>query len=240
MLAYQLVGGTKPAKVRVIDLTGKPYSVASAALVKAGLKVERKTAASDKLPKDYVISQDPAAPVDVDKGSTVTLTVSTGASTVPVTDVKGQSQEEARQHLQDDGLVVGSVDRVDDPNTPKDHVVSTDPAIGTSVAKGSAVKLVLSSGQVKVPDLVGKTVEQARTMLTNLHITPVINNVPSDKPIGEVIKQDLPKDSLVPVNQGSVTLDVSSGQPSPAPTTPTDGGSSPAPTDGGGPPSPTQ
>jgi len=235
VLAYQLVGGNKPAKVHVIELTGKTYEVASAALVKAGLKVAKVDAPSDKLPNGVVISQDPKAPVDVDKGSTVTLTVSTGSGSVPVTDVQGKGQDEARQLLEADGLTVGSVDTVDDTNVAKGLVVKTDPAIGTTVAKKTAVKLILSSGQVKVPDLVGKTLAAATKLLTDKHITPVINMVPSDKPLNEVVKQSLPKDTLVPMSNSQVSIDVSSGPV--ATPTPTDGGT-PGPTDGGS-PSPT-
>jgi eukaryotic-like serine/threonine-protein kinase len=235
VLAYQLVGGTKPAKVHLDDLTGTTYTRASAALVKAGLKVEKKEAPDDKRPDGYVIGQDPKAPVDVDKGSTVVLTVSTGSGSVPVTDVQGKGQEEARLLLEADGLVVGNVQTVDDPSQPANHVVKTDPAVGKVVAKKTTVTLIVSSGQVKVPDLVGKTLAEATKLLTDRHITPVINMVPSDKPVNQVVRQDLPKDTLVPNNNSQVNIDVSMGpQATPTPTdaatpTPTDGGS-PSPT----------
>ena len=86
-----------------------------------------------------------------------------------------------------------------------------------------------------MPDLVGKTLAAATKLLTDKHITPVINMVPSDKPLNEVVKQSLPKDTLVPMSNSQVSIDVSSGPV--ATPTPTDGGT-PGPTDGGS-PSPT-
>jgi serine/threonine-protein kinase len=58
-------------------------------------------------------------------------------------------------------------------NIPMDRVSSVDPVTGTSLEKGATVTLVRSLGPkpVPVPNLVGKTVEEARTLLDRAHLT---------------------------------------------------------------------
>ena len=102
-----------------------------------------------------------------------------------------------------------------------DHVISTDPVAGTPMHAGDRVGMVVSSGtqQVKVPDLLGQTREEATSTLTanGLNLGRVTSQ-PSNQTAGEVI-------STFPtagtgVGKGSpVDLVLSSGPtPSPSPT----------------------
>ena len=102
-----------------------------------------------------------------------------------------------------------------------DHVISTDPVAGTPMHAGDRVGMVVSSGtqQVKVPDLLGQTREEATSTLTanGLNLGRVTSQ-PSNQTAGEVI-------STFPtagtgVGKGSpVNLVLSSGPtPSPSPT----------------------
>ena len=56
-----------------------------------------------------VIGTNPPAGTEVQKNSTVTLLVSSGPATVPIPDVKGQTQAGARRTLEKAGFVVGDV-----------------------------------------------------------------------------------------------------------------------------------
>ena len=74
------------ARVQVPDVVGKTETDAGNAITAAGLNVGNTTQqASDTVPKDSVISQDPAAGTEVDSGSDVNLVVSSGPSTPPTT-----------------------------------------------------------------------------------------------------------------------------------------------------------
>jgi serine/threonine-protein kinase len=80
------------------------------------------------------------------------------------------SQDDARTELQKAGLEVGDVSEVWNDEVKLDRVISTDPAPGTSVAKGTAVKLVISKGKrppalVEVPNVSGKPYVVAKQLL---------------------------------------------------------------------------
>ncbi len=59
---------------------------------------------------------------------TVTAFFSAGPDAVTIQDLKGKTQEEARQYLSDAGLNVGDVNTEDSPDVPKGAVTKTDPA----------------------------------------------------------------------------------------------------------------
>ena len=72
-------------------MTGLARDSAEQLLTDAGLEPAIEETESDK-PEDEVISQNPAAGTEVDKGSSVTLTVSKGIETVDVPNVDRVSQ----------------------------------------------------------------------------------------------------------------------------------------------------
>jgi serine/threonine-protein kinase len=95
------------------------------------------------------------------------------------------------------------------------------PAPGSQVRANSAVALVVSSGKVQVPDLRGKTQEEAIAALQKLGFAVGIEPRDSLEPVGKVIDQR-PINSLAP--RGSTVVIVVAQTPaSPSPTpTPTD------------------
>ena len=115
-----------------------------------------------------------SAPARVAKGSTVSLTYSNGPERVTLPDnLQGQSEAYVRNALKELGLKDGRVSTVESASVPAGMVVSLEPekaetdANGkTTIEAGSNVNLVLSSGKVKVPSLVGLTKDQAIEALT--------------------------------------------------------------------------
>lgn len=139
-----------------------------------GFVVEYRTAYSDNIKKGDVISVDPGVGSKVNKGSTVTVTVSSGPEKVKLPDnLQGQSEAYVRNALKDLGLVDGRVSTVESASVPAGMVVELSPEKGSTddkgaqtVEAGSTVNIVLSSGKVKVPSLVGLTKDQAIAALT--------------------------------------------------------------------------
>ena len=86
-------------------MVGTPLDAARAQLTALGLKVVVKQQDSDK-PKDQVLAQDLADGSGVDKGATITLTVSNGPKAVVVQDMNGRDAAEAQQILTGLGLQV--------------------------------------------------------------------------------------------------------------------------------------
>ena len=102
--------------------------------------------ASSTVTTGSVISQNPAAAANVASGSAVNLVVSSGPATVSVPNVVNQTQAAATSAITAAGLTVGSVTTQSSPTVASGSVISQNPAAGGSVASGSAVNLVVSSG----------------------------------------------------------------------------------------------
>jgi len=140
----------------------------------AGFAVESRGAYSENVKKGDVISVSPGEGTKAAKGSTVSLTYSNGPERVTLPDnLQGQSEAYVRNALKELGLKDGRVSTVESASVPAGMVVSLEPekaetdADGkTTIEAGSNVNLVLSSGKVKVPSLVGLTKDQAIEALT--------------------------------------------------------------------------
>ena len=123
------------------DWTGKPADQASAALTKAGLKVDAtQQQFSDSVAKGSVISQSPVN-TNAFKGDTVTLVVSKGPEKVTIPDgLVGKQIGEVRQILTGLGLKV----QVQNVFGGKfGTVTQVDPGGGNQVQVGSTVNVVV-------------------------------------------------------------------------------------------------
>ncbi|GAB3458118.1 Stk1 family PASTA domain-containing Ser/Thr kinase [Kineococcus endophyticus] len=221
-----------PATVAMPDVVNSSESDARTAIEAAGLTANVTQAADDTVAAGNVVSTDPQAGTQVQVGGTVNVVVSSGPDAVQVPNVRGQSQEAARQTLQEAGFTVGDVNSVDDASVGKGEVVSTNPKIGASAPKGSTVALNISSGQVTVPDVVGQSQTDAQKTLNDLGFnvnTKETTEQGSGEP-GSVVDQSLQAGTKVDAGS-SIDLVVqaqptATDTPSSSPT----GSSSPSPT----------
>jgi penicillin-binding protein 1A len=91
----------------VPNLVGMPAEQAELTLSRSGLASRRRTVTNNEYPPGYVVSQSPSSGATVAGGSTVTLTVSTGATrSTDVPDVLGQAQADAVAALKRAGFAV--------------------------------------------------------------------------------------------------------------------------------------
>ena len=207
-------------EVTVPDVTQMTSEKAKKTLEDAGLKVGKTTtASSDTVPKDVVISQDPAAKAKAAKGSEVALVVSSGAASgkVTVPDLTGMTQDDAEKALTDISLVPAIGDPVDSDTIEAGLVCQQSADPGTQVDPNTTVTFNLSQGEeeVTVPDLSGMTFDDARQQLLDLKLgVDQLNDYSNDVPAGNVISQSVDPGTKVVVGT-TVTLDVSLGaQPS--------------------------
>src|SRR5207247_1175590 len=122
----------------------------------------------------------------------------------------GLPLKDARQNLQSAGFAT-EVKRVAS-SRPKGIVVDQEPVAGVTAVRGTTVKLDVSSGvkPVIVPRLIGQTQGAAVSTLTKLGLKPLLQNVPSSKPVGIVVGQKPPAGKEVEKGS-SVTANVSTG-----------------------------
>jgi serine/threonine-protein kinase len=127
-----------------------------------------------KVPLGAVIRVDPDANREVDIGTRITVYVSSGLSQVTIPNVSGMTIAEATAELKKLGLIVGVNVTGNSATIAQGMVVATTPAAGAQAKTGVTVDLVVSSGQVTIPDLTGMTVDAAAGVLagSDISITP--------------------------------------------------------------------
>ena len=197
---------TTAAQVTVPDMSDMDQTAARQALEGIGLKISiGDPVEDDKVESGKFVSSNPAPGESVAEGTTVTVHFSSGKGQVAVPDVTNgnYNQDQARTELEALGLEVGRVDSIDSPGKSRDTVVSTSPAAGTMVDKGSKVDLEIATGDIQLTDVRGSDVDTAKRLLADLKVANVtIEYVGTDlHPEGTVIEM-----SPLP---GKVSTDVS-------------------------------
>ena len=139
---------------------------AQQSLVASGLQPDVRTEASETVPIDRVIRQDPAPGAMTSRGAAVILFVSSGAPLATIPDVKGFTSTDAQHMLTAAKFRAKLVGRFDD-KAPKDTVLDVSPSVGSSVASGTTISLTISQGRrpVRVPQIVGVSIDSARATL---------------------------------------------------------------------------
>jgi eukaryotic-like serine/threonine-protein kinase len=135
---------------------------------------------------------------------------------VTVPDVIGETRSDAESILEENGLEVGDITRVqpEDQTQEPNTVIDQDPAANDEVDRGTAVDLTIVAAPeaVTIPDLEGSSPEDAQAALIDLGLEPAgPTEEPSDTvPEGAVTRTDPAAGSEV--DPGSqVTIFVSSG-----------------------------
>ena len=132
-----------PELVAVPDVIGLSREAAEDRISDAGLTPGDVSEQESEEAEGEVLSQDPAGGSEVERGTTVNLTVSTGVEMVDVPNVVGLSARDARGQLNADGLApVESRTEVTDPQQDG-RVVDQRPAAGTEVERGRQVVIII-------------------------------------------------------------------------------------------------
>ena len=125
-----------PAPVKIVSFRDKPFEEAKAFYEKAGLVVQR---ADDKyhdtIAAGNVLSSAPKSG-SVERGGTITFTVSKGPQMITVPVVRGLSEKDAKKKLTDLGFKVRVQKTFFGPTA-----LGTNPAEGQQAAKGSTIIL---------------------------------------------------------------------------------------------------
>jgi eukaryotic-like serine/threonine-protein kinase len=191
-------GGDTPTTVAVPTVVGLTEDEAKQKITDADLLYQRTEAADDKVPSGSVVSSDPPGGKQVEKESTVTVTISTGPSTTTVPTVAGMTVDAAVAALEKANLKVDPNQVQDNnPNFPAGQVTGTDPAADSPVSAGATVKLSVSTGNVTVPNVVDKPQAEATQLLNDANLQVNTTEQESDKAPGTVVAQDKAPDTLV-------------------------------------------
>ena len=131
-----------PNERQVARVNGKTEAQARRDLEKQGLTAEvTGHEPSPTVSSGLVLWQDPPSGVAVPRGTSVSLTLSSGIPRVVVPDVRGYDIDFAQQLLAAAGLRVDGVDSLDIKGVPSGAAGSTSPGVGDSVRIGRNVLL---------------------------------------------------------------------------------------------------
>jgi serine/threonine-protein kinase len=159
----------------VPDLVGRGVEEARRRAADAGLGLDvLGVAYSDRVDSGEVLVQHPAEDLALEPGKPIEVLISAGPGRLRVPDVQGLPQAAAVEMLRTAGIPVGGVRRVAGEGLEAGSVVATVPPVGTPLAAGDSIVLAVSRGGtvVEVPDLVGKSAEEARAVLRSVGLGP--------------------------------------------------------------------
>lgn len=234
-LGYWFATKSTVATVQTPSVVGKSVADANSTLTTANLKLGLQTPQnSDTAPIGTVLSQDPAAGTSIKAGGSVNVVVSAGIEKTSVPDLSSvTTQDAANKLLGDAKLKLGVITQKDSDSIadlkPAGTVLKQSPAPNTSVDVNSAVDVTISSGKIKVPNVVNETKTQANNDLINTGFNvSVIYENRSDKADGIVLAQT-PAGGKGLAQGGNVTLTISRYVPEPAPTSSKTSGPLPSP-----------
>lgn len=118
------------------------------------------------------------------------VSVAARASRVVVPAVVGMRHPDAISRLQRAGLVAEDGGSLFSSDIPRGHVISQKPAAGSTVDRGTSVRIVISAGAetLTMPDVIGRSAEEATRELTELGFTVYTQVVESQLASGTVLE----------------------------------------------------
>lgn len=139
---------------------------------------------------------------------------------VKMPNIVGMTMSEAAPIVEQMNLKLRETQRKPDEEKAEGTILATSPPAGRDVREDAFIDAVVSAGSrnVVMPDVMGKTLDEARSVLTTLQlsIAEPIGTAPSEAPAGTIIKQ-VPEPGGKAQRQSRVRLTLSGG---PTPETP--------------------
>ncbi len=193
-----------PTLVEVPDVVGQAQADAELTIAGAGLVAATSLVPHDTVAAGLVIATDPVAGTEVEIGSKVAVSVSTGPpppTVVEVPDVVGDAADDAVAELEAADLTTEVVEQ-ESETVEAGLVIETNPQAGTEVAPGTLVTVTVSAGagDTTVPDFTGMTVEEAQVAAEDagLSIEVVLDPDDPDED-GIVVDQDPAAGTIVEI-----------------------------------------
>ncbi len=161
---------------------------------------------NEAVPDGQVLEQDPSPLASIREGDSVTVVLSKGPPPRGVPDLAGTDQATAEQRLRDTGFEPKVVAQPDEVQV-KGAVLDWSPK--GLLAKGTPITVTVSSGPVprEIPDVTGKSYEEAAAAITGQNLKPQqVDVFSSDMEKGLVVStkpgvgKPVERDSVVTVN----------------------------------------
>lgn len=211
-----LVVSTGAPKVVVPTVLGKSLDEAKSLLEgdKYQFQVDTKQEVSSE-PEGTVLKQNPKFGDEVEKGTTITLTIAKAEEKATVPDVSNKSCDEAKAQMEQNDLKGNCVEVDTQDQNQVGKVVQTVPSIGSQADKGSTVQIQIGKStqpeQVQVPgNLQGMSLKDAKKALQDAGLN-VGNIAGSQDDDAQVISSDPAPGSTVNKGQAVNLIAIKNG-----------------------------
>lgn len=218
-----IAGAWRPGSEKLTtipDLIGMQYEDAVTIYEDSLVLNVEKESYSEEYAEGVIYDQSLAAGQEIEQDADgkvrVAIAVSLGTQKHEIPDVANMDEDEAKAALTDLGFTVR---RVSEESTmeagfEKGKAMRTEPEAGTVVEAGQTIVLYVSAGiavdEVKVPELVDKTMEEVEIEIAHLNLVLVPEEVESDKPEGTILEQSIEPGEIV-VSGTEIAVKVSNG-----------------------------
>ena len=208
----QQVEEVEEETVEMIDVRGLSYEDAKTALNKIGLGI---VSAGSEESEDYedgqIMKQSVEPKTAVEKNSTIEVIVAVKKiEMVKIPDITGQTKEDAKYRLEQEGFVVDYTEVYHD-SVKSGKVIKTSPDVGTEQPKGTTVIMSVSKGAetkyTTMPSVVNTTRENAEVAIKNagLAVGSITESFSDTVASGNVISQSVAAGNSV---EEGVTIDL--------------------------------
>ncbi|MET1043450.1 MAG: Stk1 family PASTA domain-containing Ser/Thr kinase [Microbacteriaceae bacterium] len=200
------------------SILNSPPDEAAATLTELGLEVATPAGAIDSptIPVGLVAGSTPEVGATLNRGSAVTLLLSTGPKPMPLPALVGTMEEDAKAEIDGEFSYAGSTYQFTD--SPEGQVLDVLGADGASIAANpeygelQPITLVVSKGPI--PDVSGQSVEEAIDTLAAVELTASVGGTESSETIDrDLVIRAQPRDDAPVIPGSEVTLITSSGLP---------------------------
>ncbi|MBM7692316.1 serine/threonine-protein kinase [Peribacillus deserti] len=134
---------------------------------------------------------------------------------VKVPDIRGEKLDVAMSLLYDKGFKVGDTIEVEDDEVELNHVIKTNPKIGSKVKEGSTIDISISSGKKKIElsDYMNRNIESIKPLVERLGFKDpeIIEETDEDSEPGTILDQDPEPHTEVVPSETQLKFTVSSG-----------------------------
>ncbi|MDQ7825513.1 MAG: Stk1 family PASTA domain-containing Ser/Thr kinase [Candidatus Eremiobacteraeota bacterium] len=209
-----VIGSKHLQEIETPDIVGKLYNEAQAIVEARGLTLMIQSEEFSEKPERTILDQKPRPGEKIRPGRTIYVQVSKGSPTAEMPDLVGVSLDRSKQILRDRGLTNIKIIQEFSDKVAENVIIAQEPAPQNIVSPSSKVILTVSRGpeKEKVPDLTGKTKEEAQKILSKIQVKLVVDSLEPNAQIPAqcIIRQD-PSPGTLLVKDSTVKVVVSKG-----------------------------
>ncbi len=175
---------------------------------------------SETILEGFILAQNIAPGSSLTRGSTVTVTISSGSGMAMIPDILWMSEEAGITQLNSQSLVGINIVETTDQWAKEGTIINVSPAVGTEIKLEEIITLEIASGseilgaeQVNVPDLTQLNISQAHELLEDnkLFIQKTSAVYDDSIPSGEIVSQ-IPKSDTLLTQGDTVEIVLSLGK----------------------------